>query len=447
MGCGTRRCRFFWWAVVPLAFSLICWLAGGAPVGAEVQVADEVEAAFNARDYETALAVGMPIYRRIALQHPQDSAVHTFAVRLAVIVSCAREAETLLGQLARRGGAGVSSPNAGAMDRAEALYAEYSVYRSPMEGMPSALDQQTKQLLSRLLVASRRQKDIRLLEIQRALTGTTLQSLGNQVVSAYLCSTREPKDLLEDSSYWPAELQPMRVLSNAADFLLSIGEQGGTLAILSGVAHASSDRKEASDSLFRVGKLSVEMGRHADAVAAYRSVVSDYADTPAAPKAQYELIVLLGDVWKNYPSAVAECRQLLSRFPRSPQASRAQFLMGQYLYLDGKYEDAVEAFRTYQRDYPNSELQVHSELLLGLGLIGARKNEEAVGVLRELVRQHPEHQFAERAQYLIGYSFLTEQRYTEARREFQKQLDLYPTGQYSDRAQQFVDRLSKVTTQ
>ena len=47
-----------------------------------------LEDLLSRRDYDRALTLGMPKYRQLALAHPQDPAIHSFCLRVAVTGAC-----------------------------------------------------------------------------------------------------------------------------------------------------------------------------------------------------------------------------------------------------------------------------------------------------------------------------------------------------------------------
>jgi outer membrane protein assembly factor BamD (BamD/ComL family) len=58
---------------------------------------------------------------------------------------------------------------------------------------------------------------------------------------------------------------------------------------------------------------------------------------------------------KDWPGAVAHCRDLLLRWPDSDVADDATVSMGYYAALGGMNEEAEKAFKEYLRRWPNGE--------------------------------------------------------------------------------------------
>jgi len=283
-------------------------------------------------------------------------------------------------------------------------------------------------LLAGLEAAWRRQNDVGLLKELAQAKGALPKGACQAFMTAYFCTTRSGKDFYSDYVALGSEAPGLAFIESVVNFWLQ-GDRNSEEAIdvLVSAAHGRPGTEEGARYLLEAAQTRAKQGWHQEAAGLYREVASGFPQSEAGPEAQYELAQLYAKVWYNYASAVSECEKLVRLFPRSNFAARAELLIGEYQYQDGKYEQACEAIRAFRGKHPGSNLDVHATMLLGLSLIGVGRTSEAVQEFRTIVRSHPEHELASRAQYLIGYALLSEQRCDEAAAEFRKYVDQYPT--------------------
>jgi TolA-binding protein len=92
----------------------------------------------------------------------------------------------------------------------------------------------------------------------------------------------------------------------------------------------------------------------------------------------------------NFELALAGFEAALRAEPFGPRADDAQLWIGETLFEQERYADAVNAFDRMIETYPDSEFVLRARLKKGLALFEARRTAEAVQVLQALINEHPD---------------------------------------------------------
>lgn len=385
-------------------------------------------------------------YRELALAHPQAPAIHGFSVRVAVTRACRAATVDAAEEWKDRLSKGEELTEHQIAYVPLRIYNTHMSYRSPLEDGTGELPEEMISFLKDLETTLRQEADVALLERMAQLEGSVPGEACQALVTVYFAATRSGEDLHSDCVSLGAQARRMDLLESVASFWLQEDRNSDeAVDLLLLVAADMPSTEEGARYLLRAAQVRTNQGWHYEAADLYRKVVSEFPGTDAAPEAQYELVQLYVKAWHNYASAANECERLIDLFPRSAYAVRAQFLIGQYQYQDGKYEEACGAMRTFRAERPGSNLDVHAGMLLGLSLIGVGKSTEAVKEFEAIVQSHPEHELAPRAQYLVAYALLSEQKYDQALGEFRKFVDHYPDAKNVAQARQFIEKLSAAT--
>ncbi|MFQ5847993.1 MAG: DUF3568 family protein [Candidatus Methylomirabilales bacterium] len=91
----------------------------------------------------------------------------------------------------------------------------------------------------------------------------------------------------------------------------------------------------------------------------------------------------------NFPTAIAHLRRYLAAHPDPAEKPRALYWLGESLYSQREYADALLQFETILRDFPRSP-EVPRALLKGAHTYHAlHETREAARLLRTLITQHP----------------------------------------------------------
>jgi tol-pal system protein YbgF len=92
----------------------------------------------------------------------------------------------------------------------------------------------------------------------------------------------------------------------------------------------------------------------------------------------------------NYELAMMGFSDFLKTRPDSPQAADAQYWIGECLYSQGKFKEAVEAFEQVGTRYPGAARMPASLLKKGLAQIQAGQTTQGVSTLQKLIETQPQ---------------------------------------------------------
>ena len=112
--------------------------------------------------------------------------------------------------------------------------------------------------------------------------------------------------------------------------------------------------------------------------------------------------VLYSNALRDYGSgkndmARAEFLDYLKFFPENDLASNAQFYLGEILYMQKQYADAVVEYDKVLQNYPRSFKLAGAQLKKGLSLIELGRKASGMRELHEVIRRHPGTDEAKRA--------------------------------------------------
>lgn len=96
------------------------------------------------------------------------------------------------------------------------------------------------------------------------------------------------------------------------------------------------------------------------------------------------------DLFKNkdYPGALDKFRTFLTEFPESKYAASAQFYVGECLYNQQQYEEAILEYQKVIKEYPKSSKVPTSLLKQGFSFLAIGDNTSAKLLLQKVVRNH-----------------------------------------------------------
>ncbi len=155
-----------------------------------------------------------------------------------------------------------------------------------------------------------------------------------------------------------------------------------------------------------------DSGALSQGIGAYKELIRRYPDSDLAPKAALEIAQALVSK-KRTAEALEEVRRLLKDFQgRDPKVlSKAQSLLGDILRSQGKYEEAVRAYREYLSKYPDQGnwrfvqsqvVECEYEEALAEKKKGKEHYDEAIRLFRRFLERHPLDRRAAGTVLLIG---------------------------------------------
>jgi len=160
----------------------------------------------------------------------------------------------------------------------------------------------------------------------------------------------------------------------------------------------------------------------------------------------------------KYKEALEELRALIRYYPKSFEASEAQFYIGLVLEAQDNIYEAYKAFQRVIDKYPFSariDEVIEHELKIGHAFMSGAKREvmgmnlplenPAIEIFRKVVENSSYGKNAPEAQYYLGMSLKNAGRYQEAREEFERVVTNYPDSEWFAAARfQAADCTSKI---
>jgi len=103
----------------------------------------------------------------------------------------------------------------------------------------------------------------------------------------------------------------------------------------------------------------------------------------------------------RYDEATAAFRAFIKQYPNSVYTDQAWFWLGESLYHQKQWDEALRAYHIVASDYPKSVK--HAAALLKVALLYRQNGrlDEAEAILRRLLREHPNSDVAANAQNLL----------------------------------------------
>ncbi len=264
---------------------------------------------------------------------------------------------------------------------------------------------------------------------------------------AQLLLTRDDAQMAEDVATLSEDMATVTVLAEFAARASQVGRKKAAAALYGEAAAKSEDPAVAAAALKRQADVFVELREVGRAIESYGRIARDYPQAPGAAGAKLQAAKLLASEWKSYGAAAEECKELRRLFPESAEAVEAEFLTGQFYYLDHSYDKAIEALEAALARHRRRKGTANAKLLLAMSHMGGQDTDRALTILGEIVAENVEPSAAARAQYLIGYVQLTQQEYAEALEAFRELKEMFPDSEEAAKAERLIERLDKAVTE
>ena len=180
----------------------------------------------------------------------------------------------------------------------------------------------------------------------------------------------------------------------------SIAQQGPKMDSVVQNVQAVNDSVE--DVRARVAKLSEQMVQMRAALESLQApppavIPTSTAAAPPPPEVLYESALrdLNGG---NYALASQGFQDYLKHYGETDLAPNAQFYIGEALYREGKFREAIAAYDQVLERYPRNNKTAAAHLKKGFALVELRQYDAGERELRELVRRYPRTDEAKLAQ-------------------------------------------------
>ena len=102
-----------------------------------------------------------------------------------------------------------------------------------------------------------------------------------------------------------------------------------------------------------LGRSYAKLGDDAVALQSFHAVIDDDPDGSYASQAVHQIGALFRDRYQ-YKEAITRCRQLANKYPKTQTAAIARYLVAQYTFAEGRYDEAIESYRSFLNDFPTS---------------------------------------------------------------------------------------------
>ncbi|NDQ57660.1 MAG: tetratricopeptide repeat protein [Acidipila sp.] len=160
--------------------------------------------------------------------------------------------------------------------------------------------------------------------------------------------------------------------------------------------------QQAADTQSVLQNLDAKMGGGAPGMGAGPGGMANPGAGPGTAAAPPSADVLYSNALRDYGSgkndmARAEFLDYLKFFPDNDLASNAQFYLGEILYMQKQYADAVVEYDKVLQNYPRSFKLAGAQLKKGLSLIELGRKASGMRELHEVIRRHPGTEEAKRA--------------------------------------------------
>jgi tol-pal system protein YbgF len=169
----------------------------------------------------------------------------------------------------------------------------------------------------------------------------------------------------------------------------------------------STNSKDASTQIASIGKQITEanerLERLSEQFAALKEQIEDVPRQPAfaqiTPGDPEQLFALAYSDYShgNYALAISEFQQYVETYPDSEMADNAEYWIGEILYAQKRYEDAIEVFSHEYNISPRGDKVAIALYKRALALAEMGRRDEAVAQLNALVKAYPKRQESEMA--------------------------------------------------
>jgi tetratricopeptide (TPR) repeat protein len=157
------------------------------------------------------------------------------------------------------------------------------------------------------------------------------------------------------------------------------------------------------------------------------------ADSKAPPK-EAALSLLIAQQLVEVSPAEAEdtLRNLIARYPRTQPGKKAHYYLGQALFMQGNFEEALTEFTEFEKSYPVKKSFLRPAALFAQGncLEELNRLEEAIERYSQLPDKYSESAFIPFAKIGTGRCMIILKQFDQAEEIFTQMLDDYPSSNY-----------------
>jgi len=104
----------------------------------------------------------------------------------------------------------------------------------------------------------------------------------------------------------------------------------------------------------------------------------------------------------DYSQTIQQCQRFLSLFPRSLNAPPAQLLIGDSLYFQGNYQQALEEFLRVKENYPADPGVPDALQKVALCYLNLNQKDQAISFLQMIINQYPQYADITRVKHTLS---------------------------------------------
>ena len=149
-------------------------------------------------------------------------------------------------------------------------------------------------------------------------------------------------------------------------------------------------RQHSKDAIrMNLGQSYAKLGDDALALQNFHAVIDDDPNGSYASQAVHRIGTLFRERYQ-YKEAINRCRQLANKYPKTQTAAIARYLIAQYTFAEGRYDEAIENYRSFLNDFPTSPYRTSAlNSLVRLYRI-RHKYTDAENLIRDEIRRKPD---------------------------------------------------------
>jgi len=139
-------------------------------------------------------------------------------------------------------------------------------------------------------------------------------------------------------------------------------------------------------------------------------------------------------------------RSLIMRYPRTKPGKKAHYYLGQALFIQGKYEEALTEFEGFEKSYPVKKSFLKGAALYAQGncLEEVQRFEEAMDRYLKLPERYPESTFVPFAKLGAGRCMVFLRQYDRAEALYKQMLEDYTRVDYQEINASIKGELGKI---
>ncbi|WP_169577931.1 tetratricopeptide repeat protein [Salisaeta longa] len=170
---------------------------------------------------------------------------------------------------------------------------------------------------------------------------------------------------------------------------------------------------------YQIGQAHYFADQPQEAIAAFRTLVQQYPQSPWRPEALYRIGQIQFEQ-SSYQEAIAVYRRLIEAYPQSQRAALAQYGIGDAHFNAGRMQQAVQAYRAVLNRYPQSDVVVDAASSMQYAYIATNQENQMQTVIDSFATANPQSDLVARLRFQQAVATYQSGNTQEALREFQQ---------------------------